>query len=278
MDGLGEPESGPPEPESSSDWLNVALLVLGGLIAILLVLVLIVLFTGDDGRESVADTSSTEAPSTSQPATTSSTLDTTTTTQAATSTAAPTTTTAAPTTTAAAPATTTTTTTVVSLPSFVTNDCIGYDPAALEIEDLGAIGWRLNAGPLALQLYDNEIDALRGLAVASNHTELCFMSRDNTRADRMEYIREFWNGDSGITVPIPGPENCLDYDPAALEIEDMGAIGWRLNAGSVPLLGYDNEADALRGLALAGNYTKRCLIGIGNLRADRFRYLHEYWR
>ncbi|GMQ84741.1 MAG: hypothetical protein BMS9Abin07_0305 [Acidimicrobiia bacterium] len=275
MDGIGEPAARPPSPESSSDRLNVALLSLGALIVILLIAVLIVLVTRDSGNESAADTSSTEVPptSTSEPVTTSSMESTTTTAAPTTTAAAPTSTTAAPTATTAAPSPG-----EVSLPAFVTNDCIGYDPMALEIEDLGALGWRLNAGSSQLLLYNDEADALRGLAVAGNYTELCFIGRGNTRPDRMEYIREFWNGDSGIAVPIPGPENCLDYDPAALFVEDMGALGWRLSAGSVPLVGYDNEADALRGQALAANYTQRCLIGIGNLRADRFRYLHEYWK
>ncbi len=165
----------------------------------------------------------------------------------------------------------------VALSSFVTNDCIGYDPATLEIQDLGTTGWRLNAGASALLLYDNETDALRGLAIAGNRTELCFIGRDNTRTDRFRYIREFWHGVSGVTVPIPGPEDCIGYDPATLEIQDLGAAGWRLDAGSSALLLYDNETDALRGLELAEAFNDLCFIGRDNTRPDRLSYIREYW-
>ncbi len=124
-------------------------------------------------------------------------------------------------------------------------------------------------------LYDNETDALRGLAIAGNHTELCFIGRGNTRTDRWTYLHEFWHGVSGITVPIPGPEDCLGYDPATLEIEDLGAAGWRLDAGFTVL--FDNETDALRGLTLAEVFSDLCYIGRDNTRADPLRYLREYW-
>lgn len=198
-------------------------------------------------------------------------------TAAATTTAAPTTTIDATTTTAEA-TTTTTTTTLPPLPAFVTTDCIPYNGDALEVEIFSDRGWRLIAGNSALLLYDTEAEAQRGLAIAQNHTELCFIGRSNTQADRIRYVHEFWNGDSGANVPIPGSEDCLPYDPAALSIEDLGSNVWRLRSASTAMAVYDGEDDATKALALAGAHSQQCFMGRSTSRTDRDTYIREYWK
>ena len=127
-------EPGPPNPPPGvpPDGMRVALVWMGALIAGLLIILIIVLLTGDDGTGIAADTSTTEAQSTSEPATaTTSALVTTvapaTTAGPATTVAPPTT--AAPTTTAA-PATTAapTTTNPPFTASTVDKTCPEPDP------------------------------------------------------------------------------------------------------------------------------------------------------
>lgn len=163
-------------------------------------------------------------------------------------------------------------------PPSVLTDCIGYDPSGLTIEDLGDNGWRLNDGGSALLLYDDRADAEFGLAIASNHTELCFIGRGNTQADRDRYVHEFYNGDSGLGVPAPGPADCIAYDRTSLTIEDLGSNVWRLVAAGAPMASFDGEADAQAGLALADAYGEQCFIGRDNSRTERIRYIREFWR
>jgi hypothetical protein len=167
---------------------------------------------------------------------------------------------------------------MVALPAFVTEDCVSYDPAAVGIEDLGADGWQLTGGLSALLRFDTEVDAQMGLAVAGNHTMLCFVGRGNTQPDPSRYIHEFWYGDSGARVPIPGPEDCLGHDPALLSIESLGGDVWQLMEGDRPMTSFDGEADARAGLALAQAFGERCFIGRDNERSERRLYITEYWK
>jgi hypothetical protein len=201
-----------------------------------------------------------------------------TTAEATTTTAATTTTTSTTTTTTIPPTTTTTipptTTTMAPLPGFVLTDCIAYDVATLVVEDLGDDGWRLDAGASALLLYDTEKDALRGLAVAQNHTELCFIGR----GAQPYFVHEFWHGDSGEDVDIPRPEDCLRYDPTNLTLTDLGDGSWRLVDGDHWMAIYRSESDALAGLTVAEARSQYCFIGRDNSRPDRDRYIREYWK
>ncbi len=72
MDGFGDAfEPGPPpEPEPSSDGMGVALLALGSLLVALLVVLIFVLLTEDDGTGTAAETSTTQASTTSEQPTT----------------------------------------------------------------------------------------------------------------------------------------------------------------------------------------------------------------
>lgn len=205
--------------------------------------------------------------------TTTTTPETTTTTEEATTTTAETTTTAG---------STTTTESAVTLPAAVVADCIPYDPATLQIEDLGDLGWRLNSSTSAMLLLDDRDDAERALALAQLHTQQCFIGRGNNRPNRIRYILGFWTGDDGGVVEIPGgaipDEDCIGYDPDALTIEDLGDQGWRLNSGSIAMVLLDDEEDAVLAMELAGYYRRQCFIGRDNGREDRFDYIVDYWR
>jgi hypothetical protein len=71
-------------------------------------------------------------------------------------------------------------------------DCIGYDPANLSIENLGTTGWRLDSGPIAMVLADTVDDANNLKALAGNYAQQCFIGRNNSRSDRLRYIVDYW--------------------------------------------------------------------------------------
>ena len=71
-------------------------------------------------------------------------------------------------------------------------DCIQYNPYALQIEDIGDKAWRLSAGTIWLQVLDNRDDAEAALALAQQHNYQCFIGRDNRRPDRIRYIVQYW--------------------------------------------------------------------------------------
>jgi len=72
-------------------------------------------------------------------------------------------------------------------------DCIGYSPAAVGVFDRGALGWRMEAGQMAMQLFDNQADANRGLMTGQAFSKQCFIGRGNSRPNRMGYIVEYWH-------------------------------------------------------------------------------------
>lgn len=72
-------------------------------------------------------------------------------------------------------------------------DCIRYKPANLTITDQGAAGWRLDS-PEAGRLFrlDNSHDAELALAVGKQYSSLCYIGRNNKRADREHYVLYYW--------------------------------------------------------------------------------------
>jgi len=260
------PPPSPPGPPGGR--LGLVIRALGGLIGVLVIILVAVVATRGNGSGLTVAASTTVPPSTSQTAATTSNPPTT---------IPPTTSTAAVSSTAVS-TTAITTITMVVLPSFVTQDCVAYDPATLAIEDSGADGWRLAAGLDDLLLFDTEADALVGLAIAGNHTELCFLGRGNTQPDPSRYVHQFWQGDSGVRVPVPGREDCLGYDPTNLSIENRSGDVWLLAEDDDPMTSFDGEADALAGLALAQAFSEHCYIGRGNERPERRLYIIDYWK
>jgi hypothetical protein len=168
------------------------------------------------------------------------------------------------------------------LPASVLTDCIGYDPSTLDLEDLGATGWRLNSSTSAMLITDDLEDAQQALALAKLHTQRCFVGRGNARPDRSRYIATFWTGPSGTIVRIPAGaipnEDCIGYNPDNLSIEDLGTTGWRLNSGSINMVLVDNEDDANKIKEVASHYRRQCFIGRENTRPNRIDYIEDYWK
>jgi hypothetical protein len=72
--------------------------------------------------------------------------------------------------------------------------CVPYDPASLTLVQMQGTGdWQLRRGDGAIfKLFSDREDAEAGLAVAKQHTQLCYIGKGNTRPDRLKYIMEYW--------------------------------------------------------------------------------------
>ncbi len=70
-------------------------------------------------------------------------------------------------------------------------DCLPYNVAALYVVQDGD-HWLLTDGLQRLVIYDNQADANLGLTVARQHTQICFIGRNNTRPNRSDFISTYW--------------------------------------------------------------------------------------
>jgi LysM repeat protein len=161
-------------------------------------------------------------------------------------------------------------------PTIRPKDCLPYNPHNLRIVDEGARGLLLTDGRMRMEMLDNKVDAQDALALAQRHTAQCFIGRGNKRPNRMDYIVEYWTGDSRLETKIRQVD-CLPYNPHNLRIVDEGARGWLLTDGRMRMEILDNEVDAKSALILAQNHTRQCFIGRGNTRPDRKNYIVQYW-
>jgi hypothetical protein len=155
-------------------------------------------------------------------------------------------------------------------------DCITYNPDTLKIVNEWANGWLLTDGNSRMQMLDNEQDAKNALALARRYSSQCFIGRDNKRANRADYIVEFWGGDTGQATTLTKVD-ALPFNPANLKIVDEGSKGWLLTDGTSRMLMLDNEQDAQAALNMASQFTKHCFIGRDNKRPNRKAYIIEYW-
>ncbi len=73
-------------------------------------------------------------------------------------------------------------------------------------------------------------------------------------------------------------EDCIQYNPYALKIEEIGDKGWRLSDGHSWMNVLDNRDDAEAALALAQQHNYQCFIGRDNRRPDRANYIVQYWK
>ncbi len=180
-----------------------------------------------------------------------------------------------------APGTVTPTLIKPSIPPLISpsaEDCVGYNPANLTVQNAGAVGWRVVDGSHAMLVFDTESDAIDGVRVARGWRQMCFIGRANTRPDRYRYISYYWKTPSGLPVGLAPHLDCVSYNPAKLAIRNNGAIGWTLVDDEQSLLLLDTAGDAGRARLVAAGSSQLCFIGRGNSRPDRYRYIVEYWR
>ncbi|HEX6873860.1 MAG TPA: hypothetical protein VF163_22390 [Micromonosporaceae bacterium] len=165
-----------------------------------------------------------------------------------------------------------------------TEDCVSYHPTNLAVVASGD-AWLLKDGTHAMKVFDSKADAMDGLAVARNWTNMCFIGRSNPRPDRHRYIITYWRAPSGLPLGQAPRFECIPYDPAKLAISfgaphpaDPTQADWALHSGGTPLLFLATGPDALRAKLVASEHRQLCLIGHGNDRPEPYRYVMQYWR
>jgi hypothetical protein len=188
----------------------------------------------------------------------------------------PTTTTAPPSTTTTAPPSSTTTTTKAPPKEpgpLATESCTSYDPARLDIQDLGA-EWKLFAGSAQILLLANGSDAEAALAEAKRYTKICFLDRDNPDGHTVTLWRGRLNDKSTIA-----DDACESYNPASLRVRKID-YGFQLldESGTLTLLTLDNANSANDALKWAKAFSKLCFIGRDNTSPDPEKYTLEYWK
>jgi C1A family cysteine protease len=158
-----------------------------------------------------------------------------------------------------------------------TIDAIPYDPNRLVVVDRGALGWMLTDGRMSMRLFDNAEDARNGLRVARRHNRQCFVGRDNPRANRRDYILEYWEGNSGLPREPLTRTDGIPYRPANVKALDLDSDGWRIHEGDHWMLMAHDMNDALAVLQVVERYSRMCFIGRNNKRPNRKDYIMTYF-
>ncbi len=158
-----------------------------------------------------------------------------------------------------------------------TRDELSYKPQNLGIFYEGSRGWLLTDGVSRIKMLDNAEDARNALRVARRHTRHGFIGRDNPRQNRIDYITEYWTGNSGLSYEPLTKVDCIPYNPVNVVAEDLDALGWRLKEGNHWMLMAHDMNDALATLRVVERHTKMCFIGRDNNRPDRKSYIMTYW-
>jgi len=158
-----------------------------------------------------------------------------------------------------------------------THDELRYNPGTLRIVDEGARGWLLTDGFSRMKMFDNKEDARNGLRVARRYTRHGFIGRDNPRPNRIDYITEYWTGNSGLPHEPLTKTDCISYNANDVVAEDLDADGWRLRDGAHWMRLADDMNDALAVLRLIERHGRMCFIGRGNHRPNRKHYIMTYW-
>jgi len=159
----------------------------------------------------------------------------------------------------------------------LTRDEISYNPKTLRIVNEGQRGWLLTDGLSRMKMFATKEDARNALRVARRYNKQCFVGRDNPRSNRIDYITEYWTGNSGLPWEPLTKVDCIPYNPVNVVAEDLDAQGWRLKEGNHWMLLADDLNDALAVLRIVERYTKFCFIGRDNNRPNRKSYIMTYW-
>ena len=156
------------------------------------------------------------------------------------------------------------------------SDYLPYNPKALQVIAENDGKYLLTDGSSRMKMFANREDAHNGMRIAMRHNLHCFVGRSNKRAERKDYIFEFWAGTSGLTNLPLTKTDLLSYNPNNLTAVLMGSSGWSIRDGNHMMFIADNEADAKAIISVLKNYTKVGFIGRDNKRPDRKNYIMTY--
>ncbi|HXM56261.1 MAG TPA: hypothetical protein VOB72_12790 [Candidatus Dormibacteraeota bacterium] len=71
-------------------------------------------------------------------------------------------------------------------------DCIPYNRSNLSIVNLGTTGWQLRDGNNLIALYDTQTDAQAAVTVMQHWSNICYVGRDYSGSDRLQYITTYF--------------------------------------------------------------------------------------
>ena len=159
----------------------------------------------------------------------------------------------------------------------ITRDEIAYNPRRLRIVNEGTRGWLLTDGVSRIKMLDNKEDARNAMLVARRHTRQGFVGRDNSRPNRIDYIMEYWTGNSGLPHEPLTKVDAIPYNPTRVTAEDIDDDGWRIKEGNHWMLLAHDLNDSLAVLRIVERHTRMCFIGRNNDRPNRKSYIMTYW-
>jgi hypothetical protein len=145
-------------------------------------------------------------------------------------------------------------------------DCVSYNPNNLKVDGSGASGTFIvsDGSTVVERLHgqDNQVGQ-QALALAQRYRTHCYIGRNNNRAEKGDYIFDYWRDPSGQSPAIPGLEDaCSPYNNKNLTVEDMGGgDGWRVKDHDHVLHLFDNGTDAQNGDKVLLKYSQMCSIG-----------------
>jgi hypothetical protein len=147
-------------------------------------------------------------------------------------------------------------------------DCVSYDPTTVTVAYEAGVYQVTDGTTIVLKAAGSPSDdtGTKALALAQHYRRHCFLGRHNTREDQGAYIFDYWRDPTGVTTPIPGrDDDCSDYHPANLTVEDMGGgDGWRVKDHDHVLQLFDTGTDARNGARVLARYRSICFIGNGD--------------
>jgi hypothetical protein len=76
--------------------------------------------------------------------------------------------------------------------NLVDRDCIPYNPNNVEVVATGGHWTLVEGGTHYMVALDSRADALIALQIVKQHSQFCFIGRDNNRSNRRDYIVEYW--------------------------------------------------------------------------------------
>lgn len=159
--------------------------------------------------------------------------------------------------------------------SLEAEDCLSYDSTTVtNVPEQDGISIRTSipGGQALGVLAATATDATNDVALMQRYSTICYIGRSNNLPNRLAYIMEYWKNPTGVISTI-APEDCQNYTPSALKIEN-GPAGWTVTDGVNPLLLFATPNDANLGLSVARQHTEECFIG----RGPALQYVTDYFK
>jgi hypothetical protein len=145
-------------------------------------------------------------------------------------------------------------------------NCVEYDPASVTVDSFGIALFFINSNSGRLAGARTFPDAVRVQTLAKAHTKHCRIGTPPGRSV------EYWLGDGG--GPRPPRDDCIPYDPDALEIVDEGPGGFLLTDRRSRMEIVDTRQDADDLLAMARAFRSQCFIGRSRFGRE---FVITYW-